>query len=372
MICCFPDPYPDELFYSICARFSDRMQYPTKAAVSKELFGTRRPTVVVALANHLNHLMTTLPPRSLYTTTQFINEHTLLPFYEPFLESKILHAIHERMKKPAKARQGGANRWISNIIHNMPVEKLRLCSECVEEDRKKWKECYWHRVHQIPCVKVCPIHGVPLQQSSIIIETKKCISMFISAECASQIMRPEVNIPAPHYKTLSLIAHDASWLLNQHSLAYGPQLLRKQYWSLLLEQDLAIQRGAVKIEQVKALLRTLYPLSILQSLQCENHQLNWLEGLLSGFSKGLNPLHHILFIHLLGHTTESFFSLPLKHYSFGEGQWPSPNECTLYRQHHLKRCTVLYWKPKRGAPVLVYSCECGYISDPFIYTQPWN
>jgi hypothetical protein len=28
MIGCFPDPYPDELLYSVCARFHERVQYP--------------------------------------------------------------------------------------------------------------------------------------------------------------------------------------------------------------------------------------------------------------------------------------------------------------------------------------------------------
>lgn len=37
----FPTRYPDELLYSLCARYSERVQYPDDRAVNAELFGTK-------------------------------------------------------------------------------------------------------------------------------------------------------------------------------------------------------------------------------------------------------------------------------------------------------------------------------------------
>ena len=49
MIATFPDPYPDELLFSVCARYAERMQYPNQHAVLQDLFGNRNKLASVAL-----------------------------------------------------------------------------------------------------------------------------------------------------------------------------------------------------------------------------------------------------------------------------------------------------------------------------------
>lgn len=39
---------------------------------------------------------------------------------------------------------------------------LKYCEQCVQEDFATHNVSYWHRVHQVPLVKVCPIHQVLL------------------------------------------------------------------------------------------------------------------------------------------------------------------------------------------------------------------
>lgn len=39
MIGWFPDPYPDELLYSVAARYAERVGYPNCTAAIEELFG---------------------------------------------------------------------------------------------------------------------------------------------------------------------------------------------------------------------------------------------------------------------------------------------------------------------------------------------
>jgi hypothetical protein len=48
MIGFFPDPYPDELLYSACARFGDRSNYRNVATVARELFGSPTGMAVVS------------------------------------------------------------------------------------------------------------------------------------------------------------------------------------------------------------------------------------------------------------------------------------------------------------------------------------
>ncbi|HEY9707490.1 MAG TPA: TniQ family protein, partial [Oculatellaceae cyanobacterium] len=95
MIPCFPVPLPDELLYSLIARYSDRMQYPDKQSLHQELFADKNATAVVDLPSHLSHLLGVLPPVHGYTVERLIDEHTLLPFYSPFLPTERVNLIRE-------------------------------------------------------------------------------------------------------------------------------------------------------------------------------------------------------------------------------------------------------------------------------------
>jgi hypothetical protein len=47
MIAYFPNPYPDELLYSLCARFSDRMQFGTETGTMLALYGSRHAVAMM-------------------------------------------------------------------------------------------------------------------------------------------------------------------------------------------------------------------------------------------------------------------------------------------------------------------------------------
>jgi hypothetical protein len=81
---CLPQSYPDELLYSICARYSDRMQYPSSKSASQELLGSAKAYPIIDLPSRLNILIAALPPGHGYVVKQLIDNHTLLPFYSPF------------------------------------------------------------------------------------------------------------------------------------------------------------------------------------------------------------------------------------------------------------------------------------------------
>ena len=43
----------------------------------------------------------------------------------------------------------------------------KYCPKCALRDRECYGEAYWHRVHQLQGVTVCPEHGVPLIESAV-------------------------------------------------------------------------------------------------------------------------------------------------------------------------------------------------------------
>jgi hypothetical protein len=72
----FPTPYPDELLYSIFARYVDRVQFPSKRSINLELHGKPSGAADIQLASHLNYLVANLPPNTYYTADQIIDSHT--------------------------------------------------------------------------------------------------------------------------------------------------------------------------------------------------------------------------------------------------------------------------------------------------------
>src|SRR5690242_884183 len=93
MLRCVPDPYPDEIFYSICARFSDCVRYYKPQRVMLDLFGTQYATAAVTFPCYLDYFADQLPSGSIYTAEYLIAKHTLFPFYGAFLSSEKLHLL---------------------------------------------------------------------------------------------------------------------------------------------------------------------------------------------------------------------------------------------------------------------------------------
>jgi hypothetical protein len=57
LIRCFPDPYPDEILYSICARYGDRVKYPGQCSILRELFGVRHANMSLDFPCRLGYFL---------------------------------------------------------------------------------------------------------------------------------------------------------------------------------------------------------------------------------------------------------------------------------------------------------------------------
>ena len=366
MIGYFPEPYPDELFYSLCARFSDRMQYPSRWAVTRDLFGMEGTAAVIDLPSHLGFLANTLPPRHpCKSVDRLIDDHTFLPFYGPFQPVERLEFIRQDMiesQGPSPCMHAGLN--------PCPIQRpawLKFCPSCVEEDRKSFEECYWHRVHQVPGVEVCPVHNVILEDSEVRAYNSITPYEFVAAERAVQKTAiHSSSFPASFHRHLLDIARDAAWLLNQRGLAAGPELLRCRYKLSLVDHDLATYSGIIKTNALIETFKAHYPPGFLTLVQCEvteKFRQNWMIRITRGTSQFQHPLRHLLLIHFLGHTAETFFELPTEFQPFGTGPWP----CLNYASHHygqptIQECQITY--TQQCHPLGTFACSCG-----FVYTR---
>lgn len=361
----FPPPYNQELMYSICSRFSDRMHYPTIQAVHQDLFGCKHLKAVVELPSNLDYLINTLPLGHKYTLEKLINNHTLLPFYRAFLSSEQLSVILKEMR----CRTSGALLTrVGNPSRLFALSRLRFCTECVEDDRKNGEECYWHRVHQIGYVMICPIHGIPLTQSSV--RSGNASNQFISAKYAVRMGGDRLAVPSVYYEFLLQIARDVDWILKQSELSHGPEVLRRKYHAILNDQGLISHPPGLvsplirtNMGELRRRFQAFYSRELLELLHCGLNEYscdNWLSRLLHNNESNRFPLHHLLLVHLLGHTAETFFNLeiPIGSNESLEGPRPCLNPtCTYYRQFCIHEHKLIYIRNRLHS---VISCQCGF------------
>src|SRR5262245_42669567 len=148
MICSFPDLNPGELLYSGFARYALRVGYPNLKNIMDELFGSRHIIASIPFASHLDYFIAHQPYADRFTAELLVTEHTLLPFYTPFLTWE----RNEQLKMDMRGENGpGIYMRVGLMASTVPAPlNLRYCPECAREDEMRFGEKYWHRDHQVP------------------------------------------------------------------------------------------------------------------------------------------------------------------------------------------------------------------------------
>jgi len=175
MIAFFPEIYPDELLYSQLARYYAKAGYISCCHAAEDLF--LRPAVrpdkefINAFTDVALEIIT-----QTMTMEEIILKHTMFNYYGRFLPK-------ERRAKAFKALLNMENKYYNLLT--FPKRKssryLRYCPLCTADDRECYGEAYWHRLHQLQGIHICPIHGCSLLNSEIPISTTAS-SVLASAE----------------------------------------------------------------------------------------------------------------------------------------------------------------------------------------------
>ena len=179
MIACFPEFYPNELLYSLLARYYDHSGHLTYRGAAADLLEntTHRPNPEF-LNRYTDDALHCITRR--LSMEEIILQHTMFPAYARFLPTA--------RRQKAFRSLAEMDRDFCNALpmpNNVSGEKrhLRYCPLCAARDRDEYGETYWHRVHQIVGVNVCPEHGYYLIDSTVLINACGSPSL-ISAERA--------------------------------------------------------------------------------------------------------------------------------------------------------------------------------------------
>jgi len=167
MIAYFPTLYPDELIYSLFARYYAQSGYMGYASAAEDLFENKTTHPDIEFINKLSvevlaHLQMKMP------MVELIEKHTMFPYYGRFLRRERRQQALEMLLK--------MDERYHNLIYvtksKSITRHLRYCPACAADDRKAHGETYWHRSHQLFGVNICPIHGCKLMNSPVEISSK--------------------------------------------------------------------------------------------------------------------------------------------------------------------------------------------------------
>lgn len=303
----FTDPYEDELIYSAIARDSWYSGIG-KTNTLRKLFG--RPIHIdFEYSYYMNILAEKLGGK--YTTHYLIEHHTTLGFYLLGFDRKRRDSILQKIESGEKINF----RYILHLdsMYNQENSSLNYCPICVQEDYKKYKECFFHREHQIPGVVVCPKHGVELYE----------YKHYTKRDCLYNLIRLEYNecntnqdtikkVPAANYEKLLLYAKCAQRIVKGELRGIDREKLREKYMLLLKKKGFSTARGFIRHDRLMGEFIEFYGTDLLNLLGCTiNEKQNnncWVFKITWNGQGVLNPVKHILFMCFLESDLDKLFA----------------------------------------------------------------
>ena len=298
----FPTPYPDELLYSIVARYHIRSGNKSFRQTHEELFETveLQPDKIV-LPNNLNFLVNQLPQASQLTVESIIKRNTLYPFFRTFVTPIEIYSFKNLLREKSSTSISQTAK-ISDKERN---KAFKFCHKCLEEDKQKYGEAYWHRQHQIPGMLVCLKHSQLLANSQIVLDNDRI--HYYAASQASCDMNNNSSISEKCIAHLLLIAKEINWLSHNYIEFKGMTWLRNKYKLALIERGFVTKYSRTKFKYherqfVNAFLK-FYGIDFLQAIQPEivNKLEQYLEYYLFScdITQQIDRITHILIIKFL-------------------------------------------------------------------------
>jgi hypothetical protein len=358
--CVLPNPYPDELLYSVIARYHVRMNNESPKWTLREVFGTENVIPTIDLPSHLDSLVSRNLTRGL-TADQWVDGHTLYPFYAPFLPKERAHRVRCLMKS---TNGSGIHALIG--ITASTVERsndLRYCPRCFESDIQQYGEPYWHRLHQMSGVWVCPLHQVELHR---IIEPVSDRHGLTVLPIARGMFRSEPVMEMTSEKTRTILCQIAEniQLLTAHSESF-PNLynLRDHILPRLFESGYVTAGARIRQRKLYEQFTVTFGEELLKILDStlSGEASSWTATAVRKVRRSIHPVRCLLLVRFVYGSLEQFMRAPdSSHSPFGCGPWPCLNKAS----DHYHKAVVTSLQVTRctdtGQPVGTFTCDCGF------------
>lgn len=296
----FPTPYKDEILYSIIARYclqSGNLRYIHSI---EEIFNNRNLVASPDLPGNLDNIVSNLPINSTYTSDYFIFKNTMFPYIASFLPEEKAKEIQGIMKEGQTSHIYNKIGYVSGSIS--PNKNFKFCPECAKEDIENYGEMYWHRVHQITGVYICPIHKVPIYDSLVQLRGNYRQHYIPATTKVCKIVNTTLYTNDTLEK-LTWISEDIQTILNK---LFSFQSIKNQkhlYMKKLIENKFANLNSMVHQKALRKSIIEFWGKEVLNMLQSPVHQeceCSWLSILVRDNEFFSQPLRNLIVMRFLG------------------------------------------------------------------------
>lgn len=159
----FPQPYPDEIIYSIIARYHHISGNYYNVDSMYDLFNTRQVVPSISLQTRLGILVNNAKHFGINFETVLF-ENTMFPYLTAFIQPE----NYARVYKWSEYTDNRSDRFATGALHKSIYPKwMMYCPDCYKDDIALFGEGYWHRIHQTPGIVVCNKHHRCLLPSTV-------------------------------------------------------------------------------------------------------------------------------------------------------------------------------------------------------------
>jgi TniQ/Tn7-like transposition protein D len=288
-----PQILPDELLYSFLATPAAYNSFANPREYLRIFFGAKNIIPSVDLPTSLNQLHSCLGWQYPFESAQdIIDARTIYPYHRPFLTIE----RHERVQNILLNGGGkGLKTLLGRVANRFGANPpLRYCARCVEADIRENRLPYWHRIHQLPAVSSCPIHGVDLFEHSWPSQAPDRQRLLL--------------VPAVPKNRLAASGSGRVWfarisreLLEMNLPALGTERWLAAYERAAAQQGMRDTNGRIAFERFAKALRDHYgDFADFQHreriLSTPNHPLSWLRTIFGRPERSSHPVFHLLLI----------------------------------------------------------------------------
>jgi hypothetical protein len=317
------------------------------------------------LPSHIDKILSNLPKDHQFTSDELIDKFTLFIFYSSFVPPEDSETIRKYMKED---NGGSIYNKIGLMASSITLNKfIKFCPDCMKEDLVRYGEIYWHRIHQVSGVFICPKHHAFLIDSTV---NSRGFNKheFIAATYKNCIVKENYKkYSEDELNKIFSIAKNAEILLNNNFERKSIKWFCNQYINVLKKIGYANINGKVKQKDLIRNFKEYYGEELLQLFQSNfdvGSENNWLSDLIRRNNKTTHPIRHLLFIQFIGITLEELFNTEIEYKPFGDGPWPCLNPVVEHFKEDIINAVDIRYSFDAKKPIGSFVCNCG-----FIYTR---
>lgn len=289
MLAYFPVPYPDELLYSVIARYGIHTGlFDNQKAINRDVFSNSTAIAVPDLPGHLDILAENLQTVWKTNAQYLVRNLTQAPFYLPFLDSVKAKLVTEAMVagfgEGIHTRCGLAASSISQ------PDYFRFCPQCFENQMNVYGEPYWRRIHQLPGVELCAEHHCRLINSVFSLHPKNKHEYVPAIAITDTAVTDKFDCNEAECRVYELI-QQTLLLTATKSFSFSQWT---QFYQGLAER-LNMKKGSrVEHQKIANLLTKAFSKTSFEALLNLGTTRDWLVCLFSKHRKSFHPIRHMM------------------------------------------------------------------------------